>query len=75
MASKGKASKQIRKLPVKRKAIEMSVKNDLKVELSKLEQVRHGLEEIRGRSGVNPIYLVDSNLKKPIPLFSVDLKV
>jgi hypothetical protein len=60
---------------VRRKAKEVSVKTDVKVEISKLEKVRHDLEEIRGRGGVGPIYLVDSNQKKPIPLFSVDLKV
>lgn len=60
---------------MRRKAKEVSVKTEVKVEMSKLEQVRRGLEEIRGRGGVGPIYLVDSNQKKPIPLFSVDLKV
>jgi len=60
---------------VKRKAKEFSEKNHLKVELSKLEQVRRDMEEIRARGGFDPIYLVDSNQKKPIPLFSVDLKV
>jgi hypothetical protein len=34
--SKGKASKQIRKLPVRRKAKEVSVKTEVKVEMSKL---------------------------------------
>ena len=42
--------------------------------MSKVEQVRQGLQEIRTYYS-EPIYLVDSNKKKPIPLFSVDLKV
>ena len=60
---------------MKRKVKVVSPKKEMTVELSKVEQVRQGLLEIRDRGGIEPIYLVDSNQKRPIPLFSVDLKV
>lgn len=60
---------------MKRKVKDESPKKELKVELSKVEQVRRGLKEIRDRGVNDIIYLIDSYKKKPIPLFSVDLKV